>query len=105
VAGEGAYHLTDGCHPSLRELEDALAAALGRGRVRSIPLAAARAAARAGDLLERLLRRDLPLDTRRLGKLTATLTFDDTRARREIDWRPRPVTAAASWLIRSPDPL
>ncbi len=105
AGGEWAYHLTDGRHPSFRELEDALAAALGRGPVRAAPSWLLRIAAAAGDRLDRVLRRDLPLDSRRLAKLTATLTFADDRARRDIGWAPRPVTAAAAWIAgRRPAP-
>jgi nucleoside-diphosphate-sugar epimerase len=87
----GAYHLTDGCHPSFREIESAISAALGQRPPRRLPAPAARVAAAAGDALGVLLPRAWPLNSRVLRKMTSTLTFSDARARTLLGWNPTPV--------------
>ena len=98
AGAEGAFHLTDGRHPSFRELEEALAPALGIGRPPELPGRLGGLLAAAGDLGEALLRRDLPFNSRRLAKMSATLTFDDARARRELGWAPSSVVERAAWV-------
>jgi nucleoside-diphosphate-sugar epimerase len=80
--GSGAYNLTDGIHPSLFETEEKIAAMLGK-KVWSIPLMVLKLGARIGDLLP-----GFPLTTLRLSKLQSSLTFDDSKARRELGWKP-----------------
>lgn len=88
----GTFNLTDGCHPEVRELEDALARYVGREQpIRSVPLAVARAVATIGDGINAVVGRRFPLDTPALQKLTNSLTFSDGLARRQLDWNPRPV--------------
>jgi nucleoside-diphosphate-sugar epimerase len=84
----GTYHLTDGDHPTIAALERALAEALARRPPRRLPVPVVAAAARVGDVLQRVSRRPLPLNSRMLRKLTTTLTFSDVRARLEVNWRP-----------------
>lgn len=98
---DGAYHLTDGRHPSFRELEDAFAERLGIGRALSLPRPVARALALGGDLGQRLLRRELMFDRQRYLRMSSTLTFDDARARRDIAWTPTPVPVRADWILSS----
>ena len=76
----GIYNLTDGYHPAVRELDDAIARKLNR-RIRQIPEPLLKIVSSAGDYL-----RFLPLDTGKLQKLTSSLTFSDQRARNEIGW-------------------
>ena len=95
----GTYHLTDGVHPSFRELESALCAAMGRSTPRRIPLGLARAGGRLADAVGGLVGRDLPLSSRVVSKMTSTLTFADERARRELGWRPKPVVSAAADIV------
>lgn len=95
----GVYHLTDGQHPSFRELERALCGAMGRAEPRRIPHRLAAAGGRLGDAVGAVLRRDVPLNSRVVSKMTSTLTFSDTRARRELGWSPQPVTSAAAQIV------
>jgi nucleoside-diphosphate-sugar epimerase len=81
----GTYHVTDGRHPSFRELDMHMASQLG-SKVRAIPETMARAMAKIGDLIP-----GSPFDSYRLGKLSHSLTFDDARAVRELGWSPTPV--------------
>ncbi len=92
----GTFHLTDGYHPSVRELEDALARRVGRRTLPSVPFSVAKAVAAVGDGLNAVtsrtrLGRRFPLDSLTLQKLTGSLTFSDEAARRQLNWRPRPV--------------
>jgi len=81
----GTYNLTDGYHPSVRELESAIATRLNK-KIKQVPSLLANALVRAGDLLPLF-----PINTVRFRKLTSTLTFSDAKARNELNWNPRPV--------------
>lgn len=87
----GIYHLTDGYHPTVHELEEALARQAGRSRVPVIPARLARRVARLGDSINAVVGRRFPLDTPALTRLTSTLTFSDAAARHQFQWAPRPV--------------
>ncbi|AKD56939.1 NAD-dependent epimerase/dehydratase family protein [Spirosoma radiotolerans] len=88
----GTFNLTDGYHPTVRELEDAIARKLGRKRpIPSVPLSLINPMARLGDGINAVIGRRFPIDSIALQKLTSTLTFSDERARQQLDWRPRPV--------------
>ena len=87
----GTFNLTDGCHPEVSELEDALARYVGRKQlIRAVPMAMARAVATVGDGINVIVGRRFPLDTLALQKLTNSLTFSDELARRQLNWSPRP---------------
>ena len=88
----GTFNLTDGCHPKVSELEDALARYVGRQHpIRAVPIAMARAVATVGDGINVMVGRWFPLDTPALQKLTNSMTFTDELARRQLNWIPRPV--------------
>lgn len=87
----GVYNLTDGYHPSVRELEDAIARQNGRSFIPAIPLGLARVLATVGDGINALAGRKFPFDSITLTKLTGSLTFSDKHARRQLGWQPRPV--------------
>ena len=78
----GIYNLTDGYHPSFKEIEDAIARRYGK-QIRSIPLFLAKAAAKTGDLF-----RVLPINSRLLDKISQSDTYNDEKARRELGWQP-----------------
>jgi nucleoside-diphosphate-sugar epimerase len=86
----GVYNLTDGVHPSFAALAAAIAAQMGKPKPRSLPMWIAKWVARAGDLLGQ----KAPVNTARLQKICATLTFDDRRARSAFGWNPQPVTGS-----------
>ncbi|GAB3789763.1 NAD-dependent epimerase/dehydratase family protein [Spirosoma horti] len=88
----GTFNLTDGYHPTVRELEEAIARNLGRKRpIPSVPLSLINPIARLGDGINAVIGRRFPVDSIALQKLTSTLTFSDERARQQLDWHPRPV--------------
>ena len=96
----GAFHLTDGRHPSVREIEEGLTAALGKRPPRRLPLGLARPLAAAGTLFESVSRKRFPFTRRTLSKMTSTLTFCDAKARRELAWSPEDVCAKLPELLR-----
>jgi len=84
-AYSGTYNLTDGCHPSIKELDEAIASRLNR-RIKKTPSSLVKLAARTGDFLPLI-----PINSVKYKKLTSSLTFSDAKARREISWQSRPV--------------
>lgn len=84
---QGIFNLTDGHHPSFKELEDLMSLQLGGKRVNRVSEGFATVLARVGDIAGPRF----PLNSKKLLKLTRTLTFDDAEARELLDWRPRPV--------------
>ncbi len=94
ITGEsGIYNLTDGYHPSFRELEKLIATFFKKSQPASLPGFAAWILGFTGDLIGQ----KFPLNSGRLKKITATLTFDDSKARRQLHWQPQQVLQ--SWEI------
>lgn len=83
----GIYNLTDGHHPSFSELSKLVAKQLGKDKPANIPYWLARCIARVGDLMGARA----PINTNKLKKIISDLTFDDTKAREALEWRPIPV--------------
>ena len=86
----GIFNLTDGVHPSFAEIEAAIAEALNKRIPLSLPKAIVEIAGKAGNVLNHV-GLPFPLTTARLHKMTATLTFSDEKARKELGWSPRAV--------------
>ena len=84
---DGIYNLTDGCHPSIRELEQLICNQLGRSLPRRIPRCVAKAIGSCGDFFGRYS----PVNSNKIDKLLSTLTFTDSVAKRQLDWNPRSV--------------
>jgi GlcNAc-P-P-Und epimerase len=79
------YNLTDGIHPSVSELEEYLGGSYGR-KIKTISPWILRLATFFGDLIP-----GFPINSYRLSKLGESLTFDDSKAKSELGWNPRPV--------------
>jgi nucleoside-diphosphate-sugar epimerase len=95
AATAGIFNLTDGRHPSFRELEICIATALEKKTPPAIPMFAARIMGRVGDLLGKRA----PVNTNKLRKITSTLTFDDQKARKMLNWKPSDVIEKLSLTI------
>lgn len=90
VAGKGGiYNVCDNHHPSFRELEELIASQLGKSLPANIPYWVAKSCALAGDCLGRRA----PINSLRLKKITATLTFSNEKARRQLGWEPLDVVS------------
>lgn len=83
----GIYNLTDGYHPSFYEVSLLIARQLGKKKPRNIPDWMATLLSRIGDIMGT----KAPINSSKLRKITSGLTFDDSRARKELGWSPRPV--------------
>ena len=94
AAQGGTYNLTDGYHPSFAELAAVIAKQLRRPSPKNISLWAANALALAGNMLGN----KAPINTVKLQKITATLTFNDGLARKAFGWNPQPVLEAFTIL-------
>ena len=77
----GVYNLTDGLHRSFAEMDTFLAQKHGKN-IKKIPVWMGKWAAKLGDFIP-----GFPLNTYRLGKLEQSLTFNDDKARKELNWK------------------
>ena len=84
---QGVYHLTDGYHPSFRELEIKIAWNYGKKKPPSFPLAIVKIISLAGDVIGK----KFPLNSGKLKKIISTLTFNDDKARSLLHWNSREV--------------
>jgi nucleoside-diphosphate-sugar epimerase len=80
----GIYNLTDGYHPTFNELSHNISLQLGRKFVPNLPLFVAKILAKIGDLIGD----KFPVNSNKLSKIIATLTFDDAKARKAFGWNP-----------------
>lgn len=80
----GIFNLTDGYHPTFKELSDAICIKLGRRKALKIPYWLAKTIAWFGDHMIN----SLPLNAKNLEKFNLTLTFDDSKARNYFNWQP-----------------
>lgn len=83
----GVFHLTDGHHPSMHELEAAIATRLGRRRPLRLPDKLVSTMAKLGDLFGATA----PINTDKFHKLTRSLTFSDEKIRKLGIWHPQKV--------------
>jgi GlcNAc-P-P-Und epimerase len=83
----GIYNLTDGYHPTFNELSKVISFQLGKGRVYNLPESIAKMFAFTGDIFGKVF----PFNTNMYNKITSTLTFDDSAARRAFGWNPKSI--------------
>lgn len=80
----GIYNVCDSHHPSFAELDDLIAKQLNKKTPRSIPYWVAKCLALIGDLIGN----KSPFNSRKLEKVTKSLTFSNEKAKRDLDWEP-----------------
>lgn len=83
----GIYNLTDGYHPNFNELSHCIAGQLGKKFVPNMSMFFAKLLAFFGDIMGS----KFPINSDKLKKITSTLTFDDSKARKAFNWNPDPV--------------
>ena len=81
VNKNGIYNITDGLHRSFAEMDTFLAQKHGKN-IKKIPVWMGKMIAKVGDFVP-----GFPLNSYRLGKLEQSLTFNDEKARQELDWK------------------
>jgi nucleoside-diphosphate-sugar epimerase len=83
----GIYNLTDGSNPNFYELSTTIAKQYGKSKLFNLPFIIAKCLALVGDLVGA----KFPLNSKKLKKITTHLTFDDTKAREVLGWKPNKV--------------
>ncbi|MBF4492896.1 NAD-dependent epimerase/dehydratase family protein [Flavobacterium sp. MR2016-29] len=78
----GIYNLTDGFHPSFYELS--LAISKNKKRYFNLPVFWAKNLGKIGDLLGE----NSPINSLKVKKMTSDLIFDDSKARKILNWNP-----------------
>lgn len=81
----GIFNLTDGVDPKISELDFIMASQVNKS-VKVIPIALIKPFAKLGDKISLF-----PINTYRLEKLIGQLTFDSSKAKKELNWSPNPV--------------
>jgi len=85
----GIYNLTDTLHPTFSDVESAIEYRLQKKSL-TLNSTFVKIIAKVGDFLSSA-KLPFPLNSSKLTKMTSTLTFDDTKARKELNWSPNPV--------------
>ena len=98
IKNEGIYNLTDGYHPSFFELSELIVKKFNRKTIFNISKNHATIVAKIGDLIHFFVRKEMPFNSLKLRKMTSSLTFDDTKARR-IGWKPHGVLSKPHWWL------
>lgn len=88
----GIYNLTDGVNPNFYELSNTIGKQFGKSRIFNLPFFLAKSIALIGDIVGP----KFPLDSNKLKKITSDLTFDDTKARKVLGWKP---IAVMNWHL------
>lgn len=78
------YNLCDSYQPTFGEIAQSVAEQLGVKHIINIPYWMAFCMAKVGDLLGS----KAPINSLKLKKITESLTFDNSKARKELCWEP-----------------
>ena len=89
----GIYNLTDGYHPSFKELEVKISEFYSK-KIVAIPNIIAIILAKVGDFMGN----KAPINSLKLKKITATLIFSDEKAKKNLNWNPNKVLE--SWKLQ-----
>lgn len=81
----GVYNLTDGVNPSFNELS--LMISKNKKFFFSLPLGIAKLIGIIGDIMGE----KAPINSSKVRKITSNLTFDDSKARQLLNWKPEPI--------------
>ena len=83
----GIYNLTDSFHPNFLELSSVISKQKNKKMPFDLPLIVAKVLGFVGDLLGS----NAPINSNKIKKIISDLTFDDTKARTQLEWNPHPV--------------
>ncbi len=84
IGREGVFNICDSENPTFRDLELLISSQLNRSMPKTCPLFAARIAAYFGDILGG----NFPLNSNKLSNIINTLTFSNSKAKKELEWEP-----------------
>lgn len=82
----GVYNLSDGIHPSFKELENSISRQLGKRQPFQIPLKIGKILGKAGDFLP-----GFPINSDTITKMSEDLTFSNKKALENLNWEARSV--------------
>lgn len=88
ITKSSIFHLTDGENPAFQEIEKAIEQRLNKKIKIVIPFNIINFLAKIGDFFTFLTKKDMPISSLRLKKLVSNLTFDSSKAKKELDWQP-----------------
>lgn len=95
----GIYNLTDGYHPSFKELSDRIALFLNLKKPASIPYIIVFCIAYAAEFIQNITRIKMPINKSKFTKMTKPLTFCDEKAR-TLGWNPKKIMDHPNdWLV------
>lgn len=83
----GIFNLTDGHHPTLNELSNYISNQMNKPKPLNLNIRVAKLAGYLGDLIGN----GGFINTKKINKITSSLTFDDSKARSEFGWNPSPI--------------
>lgn len=92
----GVFNLTDGCHPSFKDLSRQIALYKNKRKPFNIHLSIAVVFGFLGDFLGNRF----PINSLKVEKMTSDLIFDDSKARLEFKWNPQPVLENLKIFLR-----
>lgn len=84
---QGTFNLRGSQDPTFKQLEELICDQLGKKGVLKLPYWIAKSLALIGDITPKF-----PLNPDKLQKIVSDLTFDDSKAIKELNWSPRNVT-------------
>lgn len=85
-ADSGIYNLVGSQDYSYNEISQFFKEKLQEGRVLNMPLFLAKLLAFVGDVVGKLLKKNLPFNKRQLLKMTSSLTFSGEKVKRKLAW-------------------
>lgn len=85
----GIYNVTDGVDPSFKDLSNLIGKKLDK-KILNLPLSIAKLIAFAGNVLGKLLKKEMPFSSQKLHKMTNSLTLDSSKVR-QLGWQPKSV--------------
>lgn len=86
----GIYNLTDGYHPSFKELSDTIAEYYGFRKPISLPRFVVNLMAKFGEIIQQLTKKNMPINKRQYGKMVKSLIINDDKARAK-GWTPKSI--------------
>ena len=86
----GIYNLTDGYHPSFKELSDRIATFHELKKPIAIPYSIVWCMAIAGEIIQTITKKKMPINKRQFTKMTKPLIFNDQKAR-SLSWNPKSI--------------
>lgn len=86
----GIYNLTDGYHPSFKELAERIASFFSLKKPISIPYFVVKCISILAEFIQTITHKKMPINKRQFNKMTKSLTFSDKKVR-SLGWKPKSI--------------